>query len=182
MSRIGRRPVQVPEGVSVTIDKTTVVIKGAKGELSLGLHPKVAVAQEENTLVVSPATTDKSARALQGLTARLLANIVTGVTQGFTRSLELQGVGYRAALQGKTLVLNVGYSHPVNIVAPEGIELAVQKNVITVSGIDRQRVGQIAAEIRRVRPPEPYKGKGIRYSGEQVRRKAGKAAKAASSA
>lgn len=182
MSRIGRRPVQLPDGVTVEITGMAVTVTGPKGTLTLELHPKVKVAQEANTLVVSPATTDKSARALQGLTARLLANNVTGVTDGFSRSLELQGVGYRAALQGKTLVLNVGYSHPVNIEAPEGIELAVQKNVITISGIDRQRVGQLAAEIRRVRPPEPYKGKGIRYSGEQVRRKAGKAAKAAGSA
>lgn len=182
MSRIGRRPVQIPDGVTVSIETSHVTVKGPKGELQLELHPKVSVAQEENMLQVTPTSTDKAARALQGLTARLLANLLVGVSEGFSRALELQGVGYRAALQGKTLVLNVGYSHPVNIEAPEGIELQVQKNVITVSGIDRQRVGQVAAEIRRVRPPEPYKGKGIRYVGEQVRRKAGKAAKAAGSA
>lgn len=179
MSRIGKLPVTIPDGVTVTIDGTTVTAKGPKGELEQTVSPLLVVKQEEGMLRVETASTDKRARALQGLTVRLLQNTVVGVSEGFTQKLEINGVGYKAAVAGSTLTMNVGFSHPVILEAPEGISLAVAKNVITINGIDKQKVGQFAAIVRGVKPPEPYKGKGIKYAGEHIRRKAGKAAKAA---
>ncbi|MGI6103119.1 MAG: 50S ribosomal protein L6 [Patescibacteria group bacterium] len=178
MSRIGKRPIHVPADVTVTVDGKDLIAKGPKGELRLALPPYAVVEQADSVITVTTSGGGKRAKAFHGLSTRLIANVVTGVSNGYTKSLEINGVGYRAAMQGKTLVLNVGYSHPVNFDVPEGIEITVQKNVITVTGIDKQLVGQVATNIRRVRPPEPYKGKGIRYSDEIVQRKAGKAAKA----
>lgn len=177
MSRIGRQPIPLPAGVSVTIEGPRVVVKGPKGSLELSVHPRIVVTEDGGRLVARPAAGregKKSVGALWGLTRALLANLVAGVTQGFTKQLELQGVGYRAEVRGTTLILNVGFSHPVEVPAPSGISFFVEKNVVTVSGIDKHLVGETAAKIRRVRPPEPYQGKGIRYVGEYVRRKAGK--------
>lgn len=176
MSRIGRKPVPVPAGVTVTIEGTTVGVKGPKGELKRTFRPEVGIRLEDGQLVVERAADTKTHRALHGLTRALLANMVTGVTEGYRKSLEIVGVGYRAEKKGKNLVLNVGFSHPVEFPEPEGITITTPNpTTVVVEGIDKQRVGQVAAEIRSVRPPEPYKGKGIRYQGEQVRRKAGKA-------
>jgi large subunit ribosomal protein L6 len=177
MSRIGRQPVPIPDGVTVTIAEQRVAVKGPKGSLELSVHPRIAVAQEGSQLVVAPKKGKEGTKgvdALWGLSRALLANLVTGVTKGFEKRLELHGVGYRAEAKGNTLTLAAGFSHPVDIAAPKGITFAVGKNVITVSGIDKHLVGETAATIRRVRPPEPYQGKGIRYVGEYVRRKAGK--------
>lgn len=179
MSRIGRLPVAVPDGVTVTIDGTTVRATGPKGELTQLVSPLLAVKQEDTVLRVETVSTDKRAHALQGLTVRLLDNLVTGVSEGFIQKLEINGVGYKGAVNGSTLTLNVGFSHPVVLQAPEGIAVAIVKNVITITGIDKQKVGQFAAIVRGTKPPEPYKGKGIKYAEEHVRRKAGKAAKAA---
>lgn len=180
MSRIGIKPIPVPGGVSIEIGKgNDVSVKGPKGQLSQKLSTRVEIAQEDGQLRVVRNTEAREVKALHGLTRSLLNNMVVGVTDGFTKTLEIQGVGYRAQMQGKNLVLNVGYSHPVNLTPPEGITYAVEgNNRVTVSGIDKQVVGEEAARIRGVRPPEPYKGKGIRYAGEFVRRKAGKAGKA----
>jgi large subunit ribosomal protein L6 len=177
MSRIGKKPIPVPDGVSVDIMPSGVVVKGPKGELSQEVSPRMTITEEDGTLTVKRPTDRGQDRALHGLTRSLLANLVEGVTEGFERRLEIQGVGYRARLQGKALDLTVGYSHPVSLTAPEGIEFEVpQPTQVIVRGIDKQLVGETAARIRRVRPPEPYKGKGIRYVGEQVRRKVGKRA------
>ncbi len=177
MSRIGRKPVAVPEAVSVEIGTGTIAVKGPKGELSQTFSADMAVAQEEGAIVVSRPTDRGEHRALHGLTRSLIANMVEGVTDGFEKRLEIQGVGYRAALKGKNLELALGFSHPVPIAAPDGIEFEVpQPTEIVVKGIDKQLVGQVAADIRKRRPPEPYKGKGIRYKGEQVLRKVGKRA------
>lgn len=180
MSRIGIKPIPVPSGVNVEIGKdNNVKVKGPKGELASAFTPRVTIIQEDGTLRVERSSEAREVRALHGLTRSLLNNMVTGVHAGYTKNLEIQGVGYRAALEGKTLVLNVGYSHQVRMTPPDGITYAVEgTNRIAVSGIDKQVVGEEAARIRGVRPPEPYKGKGIRYAGEQVRRKAGKAGKA----
>ncbi len=180
MSRIGIRPVPVPENVQVDISAgNAVTVKGPKGELSQQLTDKIKLVEEEGRILVQRESEDREIKSLHGLTRSLLNNMVVGVTDGFTRVLEIQGVGYRAQLQGKNLVLNVGFSHPVNLTPPEGITYAVEgNNQITVSGINKQVVGEEAAHIRGIRPPEPYKGKGIRYQGEYVRRKAGKAGKA----
>ena len=180
MSRIGIKPIEVPSGVQITIDKgNDVTVKGPKGELRSSLSPRMKITQEDGTLVVARPNDARQNRALHGLTRSLLNNMVVGVTDGYTKNLEIQGVGYRAAMSGKNLVLNVGFSHPVTMVPPEGITFAVEANTrVSVSGIDKQMVGEQAAKIRIVRPPEPYKGKGIRYAGEFVRRKAGKAGKA----
>jgi large subunit ribosomal protein L6 len=176
MSRIGNAPIEVPSGVDVTIDGSTVTVKGAKGQLSRTFSDRITVTLDDGVLTVARDGEDREAKSLHGLTRALLANMVVGVSAGFQKELQTVGVGYRAALQGKTLELQVGYSHPVQIEAPEGIEFEVPENTrIVVRGIDKERVGQIAADIRAVRPPEPYKGKGIRYSDEHVRRKAGKA-------
>ncbi len=179
MSRIGRMPISVPSGVAVDIQKNTVQVNGPKGRLSRTFDPDMMIKLEDNQVVIGRPTDQRRHRALHGLTRALLNNMIIGVSQGFTRRLQIEGVGYRAELQGKNLVLNVGYSHPVVIEPPEGISFEIDRGYrgISVLGIDKELVGEIAARIRRVRPPEPYKGKGIRYEGEFVRRKAGKAGK-----
>jgi large subunit ribosomal protein L6 len=178
MSRIGKRPIPLPAKVTVTIAGQQVAVKGPKGELSRVLPAEVEVTQEGETLLVQRRNDSRVARQRHGLSRTLIANMVEGVSQGFQRRLEIQGVGYRAQVQGRNLTLNVGYSNPVQIAPPEGIQLAVENNTnVLISGIDKEIVGNIAAQIRAVRPPEPYKGKGIRYAGEMVRRKAGKAGK-----
>ena len=177
MSRIGKKPIEVPAGVTVSVGPGRVSVNGPRGELSQDVSPRMEISQEDATLTVKRPTDRGPDRALHGLTRSLLANMVTGVTEGYEKRLEIQGVGYRARLQGRSLELSVGYSHTVTINAPEGIEFDVpQPTVVLVRGIDKQLVGEIAARIRRVRPPEPYKGKGIRYAGEQIRRKVGKRA------
>jgi large subunit ribosomal protein L6 len=177
MSRIGRRPIQLPSGVTVTIEPELVSVKGPKGELSERVPRDIEVLQEGETLLVSRPTDRGEHRALHGLTRSLVAKMVQGVTAGYEKRLEIQGVGYRAQLKGKNLELAVGYSHPVPIPAPSGIEFEVpQPTRIVVKGISKQQVGEIAAIIRKQRPPEPYKGKGIRYEGEYVQRKVGKRA------
>ena len=176
MSRIGRAPVELPGGVNVELSDRSVKVTGPRGELTVPVGRGVRVEQEDGNLVVRRNSDAPPDRAMHGLTRSLLYNAVTGVTEGFTRTLNIAGVGYRAALQGQELNLQVGYSHPVSIAPREGIQFEVPNaTTIIVRGIDKQRVGQTAAEIRMVRPPEPYKGKGIRYSDEQVRRKVGKA-------
>ncbi len=177
MSRIGRKPIEVPEGVTVDVSPGAVLVKGPKGELSQVVSREMAIDQADGVVTVSRPTDRGPHRALHGLTRSLVANMVEGVTNGYEKALEIQGVGYRARLQGSALELSVGYSHPVSMPAPDGIEFEVpQPTQIIVRGIDKQLVGEMAARIRRVRPPEPYKGKGIRYAGEQVRRKVGKRA------
>jgi large subunit ribosomal protein L6 len=177
MSRIGRKPIEVPAGVIVAVDPGRVTVSGPKGELRQAVPQRMQIEQEDGTVTVTRPTERGDDRALHGLTRTLIANMVEGVTNGFEKRLEIQGVGYRAALSGTNLELQVGYSHPVRITPREGIsfEVPVPTQVI-VRGIDKQMVGQTAAEIRKVRPPEPYKGKGIRYEGEYVRRKVGKRA------
>jgi len=178
MSRIGKSPISVPSKVTINIDGSHIGVKGPKGELSRVLPAAVTVEQEGDTLLVKRQDESRTSRQLHGLSRTLVANMVEGVSQGFVRRLEIQGVGYRAQVQGRNLTLTVGYSHPVQIAPPEGIQLAVENNTnVVVSGFDKEMVGNIAAQIRAVRPPEPYKGKGIRYAGEVVRRKAGKAGK-----
>jgi large subunit ribosomal protein L6 len=179
MSRIGSQPITIPSAVDLNINDALVTVKGPKGELSLTVDPGLLLTRENGTLLVARPSDARRFRQLHGLTRTLIANMVTGVTDGYTKVLEIQGVGYRAAMDGSTLVLNVGFSHPVRMRPPEGIAFAVEgNNRVTVSGISKEQVGEVAARVRRVRPPEPYKGKGIRYAGEQVRRKAGKAGKA----
>ncbi len=178
MSRIGRLPVKVPQGVDVKIDGHTVRIKGPKGELAFTFHQNVNVTREDGTLVVARANDEKATRALHGLTRSLVANMVTGVTAGYTRDLEISGTGYRAAVQGKKLQLSLGFSHPVEIEPPQGITFATETpQKLRVSGIDKQAVGEMAAKIRSLRVPDPYKAKGIKYAEERIRRKAGKAGK-----
>ena len=180
MSRIGGKPIAVPSGVTITIgNDNSVTVKGPKGELASTFSPRMQLSQEDGTLTVNRPNDERQNKALHGLTRTLLNNMVVGVTEGYTKNLEIHGVGYRAQMSGKNLVLNVGFSHPVQMVPPDGITYAVEANTrVSVSGIDKQMVGEQAAKIRIVRPPEPYKGKGIRYVGEYVRRKAGKAGKA----
>jgi large subunit ribosomal protein L6 len=180
MSRIGRKPISVPNGVDLTLgDRNSITVKGPRGTLSHQFHQDLKITREDGTITVERPSDDRLHRSLHGLTRTLLNNMVVGVTQGFTKNLDITGVGYRATMDGKTLVLNVGYSHPVRILPAEGVAFAVEpNNRIVVSGFDKQVVGEEAARIRRVRPPEPYKGKGIRYEGERIRRKAGKAGKA----
>ena len=178
MSRIGKRPIDIPGKVTIAIDGQSVTVKGPKGELSRVLPGEVAIAQEGETLLVTRQDESRAARQRHGLCRTLVANMVEGVSQGFQRRLEIQGVGYRAQVQGRNLILNVGYSKPVELEPPAGIQVAVENNTnVVVSGIDKEIVGNTAARIRAVRPPEPYKGKGIRYAGEAVRRKVGKAGK-----
>lgn len=180
MSRIGRKPVPLPPGVTATIDGRRITVKGPKGEISRTLAADLTVALEAQTLVVTRPSEESRHKALHGLTRTLVANMVEGVTQGFSKSLEIQGVGYKAEPKPFGVQLVVGYSHPVAYKAPQGIKISVTNNVqVKVEGVDKELVGQVAAELRNVRPPEPYKGKGIRYAGEQVRRKAGKTAQAA---
>ena len=179
MSRVGLRPTEVPNDVTITIgEDNNVTVKGPKGELSFNFHPDMTIVQDENAVRVERPSDSKLHRSLHGTTSSLISNMVVGVTKGYERNLELVGVGYRASKQGNNLVLNVGYSHPVEIVPEEGIDIEVTgNNKVTVKGINKERVGAIAANIRSVRPPEPYKGKGIRYEGEKVRRKEGKTGK-----
>ena len=178
MSRIGRLPIAFPSGVDVTIDGRTVTVKGPKGTLSRSLHPDMAVSQEDGTIVVTRPTEQKNHKQLHGLTRTLVNNMVVGVTDGYRKGLEITGVGYRAALNGKKLQLNLGYSHPIEIDPPAGISFEVENPTrLAVVGIDKELVGQIAAQVRATRKPEPYKGKGVRYAGEYIRRKAGKAGK-----
>lgn len=177
MSRIGRKPITVPAGVEIKIEPELVTVKGPKGELSERVSRDMSISQDGDTLTVTRPTDRGEHRALHGLTRSLVANMVEGVTEGYAKTLEIQGVGYRAQLKGKDLELALGYSHPVSIAAPEGIEFEVpQPTRVIVKGISKQAVGEIAANIRKQRPPEPYKGKGIRYEGEYVARKVGKRA------
>ena len=175
MSRIGRMPIDIPAGVTVDLKDHTITVKGPKGELVREVHPDMQVAIEDKVMTVSRPSDDKNHRSLHGLTRALLANMVTGVSTGFSKTLEISGVGYRAAMQGNKLALTLGFSHPVEVVPPAGITIEVPApNKIIVSGADKAVVGELAANIRKWRQPEPYKGKGIRYEGEVVRRKAGK--------
>ncbi|WP_445148910.1 50S ribosomal protein L6 [Baekduia sp. Peel2402] len=177
MSRIGRKPIEVPAGVTVAIEPESVRVNGPKGELVERIHRDITVEQNENIITVTRPTDRGEHRAMHGLYRSLVANMVIGVTEGYVKTLEIQGVGYRAALKGRDLEMALGYSHPVSIKAPDGIEFEVpQPTRVIVKGIDKQLVGEIAANIRKQRPPEPYKGKGIRYEGEYVARKVGKRA------
>lgn len=180
MSKIGKMPITIPNGVTVTNENRVITITGPKGALNLNLSRAVDVSVAENTIVVS--LKDSNKKALFGTTRSLLANMVKGVTEGWMKELELVGTGYRAEVRGDMLVLTVGFSHPVNFNAVEGIKFGVEKSVIKIEGIDKEKVGEVAAKVRAVRPPEPYKGKGIRYLNEVVRKKAGKAAKAGAGA
>ena len=175
MSRIGKKPVPVPGGITASVNGQTVTMKGPKGELTFVAHDLVVVSKDDDGVSVQPRDESKQARALWGLSRTMVSNLVTGVSKGFERKLEITGVGYKAAVQGKALNLALGYSHDVNYPIPDGISIACPKPTeILISGIDRQRVGQVAAEIREFRPPEPYKGKGVRYAGEFIVRKEGK--------
>lgn len=178
MSRIGKKPIQIPDGVTVTINGQQVTAKGPKGELSYTIHPHVKIAQQDQTLVLTIDNPDnKKDRALWGTNRQLVANILIGVSQGYTKQLEINGVGYRAEVKGQVLVLNVGYSHSVEFKLPEGVSAKVEKNLITLESIDKQLLGETAANIRKIRKPEPYKGKGIKYVDEVILRKAGKQVK-----
>jgi large subunit ribosomal protein L6 len=192
MSRIGKKPILIPEGVEVKLEGQKVLVKGSKGELSREIRPEIKVevhsvksskASAEqfngvkgNQIFVFPSIKTKQTEAFWGLTRALIANMITGVTTGYEKKLEINGLGFRANLEGKDLVLGVGFTHPVKIICPEAINFSIEKNIITVSGIDKQLVGEISAKIRRIKPPEPYKGKGIKYVDEVIRRKAGKKA------
>lgn len=178
MSRIGRKPIEIPAGVTVDIEGNEIKVKGPKGELRYNFSPELTVEKEDNYITVSRPSDEARFRSLHGLTRTLIANMITGVSAGYEKTLEIVGVGYRAALKGSNLEVAVGYSNPVVVSPVNGISFEVPApNRIIVKGIDKQLVGQVAANIRRIRPPEPYKGKGIKYSGEYIRRKAGKAAK-----
>lgn len=179
MSRIGKQPIPIPDKVQVEIVDNRVTVRGPKGELSRTFHPDLKIVQEEGFLKVQRPTDQRTHRALHGLSRALLANMVTGVSAGYSKTLEIEGTGYRAEMQGPKLMLYLGYSHPIEFAPPPGITFEVPRGgrTVTVSGLDKELVGEIAARIRRQRPPEPYKGKGIRYQGEQVRRKAGKTGK-----
>lgn len=182
MSHIGKRPINIPAGVEIKIEKDIVKCKGLKGELGVFVCSKIKVEIKDQKIFVSLKEDSNDLKTLWGTTAALIANAIEGVTKGYEKQLEISGVGYRAQVQGKKLVLNLGFTHPIEIIAPEGITFKVQKNAITVAGIDKQIVGEIAAKIRGSRPPEPYKGKGIKYSGEHIRKKAGKKAVASGTA
>jgi large subunit ribosomal protein L6 len=179
VSRIGRQPIDVPDKVQVQVEGNRVEVKGPRGELVREFHPDMQIALQDSQLMVNRPTDQREHRALHGLTRALLANMVTGVTEGFRKQLEIQGVGYRAEMAGKNLVMHLGYSHPIEVEPPDGVvfNLDTRTKVITVEGADKEIVGQLAANIRGLRPPEPYKGKGVRYLGERIRRKAGKAGK-----
>lgn len=178
MSRIGLKPIEIPQGVEIKVEGQKVTVKGPKGELSKEIHSDITIKLEDNVITVARPSDHKDHRALHGTSRTLIGNMVEGVTKGYEKSLEISGVGYRASKQGNKLVVNAGYSHPVEIDHIDGIEIDVPKNTqLTVKGIDKELVGAVAANIRAIRPPEPYKGKGIRYVGEYVRRKEGKTAK-----
>lgn len=176
MSRIGNKAIMIPDGIQITVEKNTVKIKGPQGELSVAILPAIDVSVADKTLTVARKNDGPKTRGFHGLIRALIANAITGVTQGFIKRLELKGVGYRAEVQGSNLVLNLGFSHPVNVAIPEDLKIVVEKNQIIIAGIDKQAVGQFAAAIRAIRPPEPYKGKGIRYVDEVVKLKPGKQA------
>jgi len=177
MSRIGRKKIKVPDSVKIKLEKGNIEIKGPKGELKLDIHKNIKVSQEDEYIMVEPKNIEKpGSKALWGTVRMLINNMIKGVTDGYEKKLELQGTGYKVAVSGKKLTMELGFSHAVEIEAPEGIEFLVEKNIITVSGIDKQLVGEMAAQIRSKKKPEPYKGKGIRYVGEYVRRKTGKKA------
>ena len=180
MSRIGKKPIPLPGGVTAQIDGRKVTVTGPRGEISRLLHPELAVAVEDGVVLVRRPSDESRHKALHGLTRTLVANMVTGVTSGFVKTLEIQGVGYKAEIRPFGVQLTIGFSHPVQYHAPTGVKISVENNVVVkVEGVDKELVGQVASELRALRPPEPYKGKGIRYAGEQVRRKAGKTAQAA---
>ena len=180
MSRIGRKPINIPAGVDVTVNGSEVTVKGPKGTLTQTFNPVISIAKEGEEILVTRPDDQKESRSLHGLTRTLVQNMVLGVTEGFSKTLEVQGVGYRVQKQGKSLVMNLGYSHQVTVSENDDIKIeAPNANTIIISGIDKQKVGQFAAEVREKRPPEPYKGKGIRYQGEYVRHKEGKAGKGA---
>jgi len=180
MSRIGKKPVPLPQGVTAAVQGRALTVKGPKGEISRTFHPDMTLAVEADAVVVKRPSDENRHKALHGLSRTLVANMVEGVTQGFIKALEIQGVGYKAEPKPFGVQLTVGYSHPVPYHAPKGIKISVDNNVLVkIEGVDKELVGQVAAELRAVKPPEPYKGKGIRYQGEQVRRKAGKTAQAA---
>lgn len=174
MSRVGKKPIIIPENVGVKINDNLVMVKGPKGELQREVRPEIKVELKGREILVAPQKETKRSNAFWGLTRTLISNMVKGVTDGYEKKLQIEGVGYKVNLEGEDLVLQVGFSRPVKIKKEEGIEFSAEKNIITVSGIDKELVGQVAAKIRKIRPPEPYKGKGIRYFGEEVRRKAGK--------
>ena len=174
MSRVGKKPIQIPQDVKVKIDNDTIYVESKKGKLSYKFLPQVEVKQEGNEIVITRKGEDRFSRSIHGTTRSLIANMVEGLSKGFEKKLEIVGTGYRAQVQGNKLVLNLGYSHPIEYVPPKDISIAVERNTITVSGYDKQKVGQVAAEIRAFRKPEPYKGKGIKYADEIVRRKVGK--------
>ncbi len=176
MSRVGKKPILIPEGVEVKIDNQRVLVKGPKGELSQEIRPEIKVEIKEGKILVLPKIETKKTRAFWGLTRALLANMTKGVVQEYEKKLEITGIGFRAQVSGEDLVLYVGFSHPVKVSLPSGIKCSVEKNLITISGIDKELVGQFAATIRKIKPPEPYKGKGIAYLGEIIRRKVGKKA------
>jgi len=176
MSRIGKKPIQIPAGVEVKIEGNKVIVKGPKGELSREIRPEIKIEVSNNQILVSSQIETKQTKALWGLTRALVANMAKGVAEGFRKQLEIQGIGFRAVVEGEDLVLYVGYSHPVKVKAPMGVQFSVEKNIITVSGFDLEAVSQTASRIRKAKPPEPYKGKGIRYVGEYVRKKLGKKA------
>jgi len=176
MSRVGKKPVTIPEKIKVSYENRTLTVQGEKGKLTRSIHPAVDLKIADGVLNVVPFEDKRTSRALQGLTRSLVANMITGVNKGFERTLVIEGIGYRAETRGSTIVLNVGYSHPVQFDLPEGISASVDRNtVIKLSGIDKEKLGRTAAAIRKIRPPEPYKGKGIKYAEERIRRKAGKA-------
>jgi len=182
MSRIGRKPIEIPREVEVSVEENQITVKGPKGELQREVRPEIGVEVKERKILVFPKKETKKTKAFWGLTRALISNMVRGVTEGYEKKLQMEGVGYKASLEEEDLVLQVGFSHPVKVKQPGGVNFSVDKNIITISGIDKELVGQIAARIRAVRPPEPYKGKGIRYLGEEIRRKTGKKAMAAEEA
>lgn len=174
MSRIGKKPISIPEDVEVKIEGQKIIVKGPRGELQREVRPEVKIEIKDKEIIVVPVKETKKTKAFWGLTRALIANMIEGVTKGYEKKLEIEGIGYKANLEGDDLILQVGFSHPVKIKQEEGIKFSIEKNIVTVSGINKELVGQIAAKIRAVKPPEPYKGKGIRYLGEYIRRKAGK--------
>ena len=177
MSRVGKKPIPIPEKTEITYENRLLTVAGQKGTLNRSIHPAVDLKIDDNVMDVTMISNDRNSRALQGLTRSLVANMITGVSKGFERVLQINGIGYRSEVRGKKIVLNVGYSKPVEFDLPEDITATVEKNnVIKLSGIDKEKVGLTAAAIRRIRPPEPYKGKGVRFAGENIRRKAGKTA------
>lgn len=176
MSRIGKKPIDIPDGVNVKIERQKVTISGPKGQLSREIRPEIKVEIRKGKIYLTPKKSGKNVKAFWGLSRAILFNMVEGVTKGFEKKLEIQGTGYKGRIDGENLILNVGFSHEVKISPPEGIKFSVEKNIITVFGIDKEKVGQVAAKIRKIRPPNPYTGKGIKYLGEQVRKKEGKKA------